>query len=179
MSYSKIEYITKISIFSAISFLLMKFLEIPFSFLWSELKYDFADVPALILGFAISPIAGISVVIIRNLLYLITSFNLIGVIANTIVGISYVGISSTIYLKDKKLKTAILGMLFATVITTLIMIPVNLLLVRIFTNGKIPNLEYLVYIIIPIFNLIKCTLNTIITYFLYKRISKFVKLTYY
>ncbi len=172
MKKIKINVITKISIFSAISFILMKFFEFPIPFLWPELKYDMSEVPAAIIGFSISPLAGISVILIKNTLHLITSFNFIGIIANTAVGIIFVGVSSMLYARDRRLKTAITGMLFATVLMSLIMMPVNLLLVKLFTGGNMANLELLVFYSIPTFNLFKGILNTAITCVLYKRVSK-------
>ncbi|OQA78915.1 MAG: Riboflavin transporter RibU [bacterium ADurb.Bin243] len=168
----KIDVLVKISIFSAISFVLMRFFEIPIPFLWPELKYDMSEVPAAIIGFSISPAAGVSVILIKNALHLITSFNLIGIIANTLVGVIFVGISASLYARDKKLKTAVSGMLFATVVMALVMMPVNFFLVRLFTGGQMPNMERLVFYSIPTFNLFKGALNAIITCILYKRVSK-------
>lgn len=168
----KIDVMAKISVFAAISFVLMRFFEFPIPFLWPELKYDMSEVPAAIIGFSISPLAGVSVILLKNALHLMTSFNFIGVIANTIVGVIFVGVSSVLYGRDRKLKTAVSGMLFATVLMALVMMPVNLLLVKLFTGGKMPNVEKLVFYSIPTFNLFKGALNTAITCVLYKRVSK-------
>jgi riboflavin transporter FmnP len=168
----KIDVITKISVFAAISFVLMRFFEFPLPFLWPELKYDMSEVPAAIIGFSISPAAGVGVILIKNALHLITGFNLIGITANTIVGVIFVGVSSLLYSRDRQLKTAVTGMLLATVLMALVMMPVNLILVKLFTGGNMPNMEKLVFVSIPVFNLFKGTLNTAITCVLYKRVSK-------
>lgn len=172
MKSIKVDVIAKTSVFAAISFVLMRFFEFPLPFLWPELKYDMSEVPAAIIGFSISPAAGVSVILIKNALHLMTSFNVIGVTANTIVGVIFVGVSSALYARDRRLQTAVTGMLFATVLMALVMMPVNLLLVKLFTGGNMPNMEKLVFFSIPTFNLFKGALNTAITCFLYKRVSK-------
>jgi len=169
---SRINIITKISVFSAISFILMRFFEFPVPFFWPELKYDISDVPAAIIGFSISPLAGISVILIKNALHLITGFNFIGVTANTFVGVIFVGTSSLLYSRDRRLKTAIKGMLFGSLLAAVVMMPVNLMLVKLFTGGEMQNIERMVFFSMPTFNLAKGFLNTAITYFLYKRVSR-------
>ncbi|MFP3489854.1 ECF transporter S component, partial [Staphylococcus sp. SIMBA_130] len=50
--------------------LLLFFLNFPLPFLPSYLKIDFSDVPALMASLIFSPLAGIIVVAVKNLLYL-------------------------------------------------------------------------------------------------------------
>ena len=171
MESNKIGVMTKISIFAGIAFVLMRFFEFPFPILWPDfLKFDFSEVPALIIGFAISPIAGCLVVLIKNALFLLTSFNFIGVAANLIAGLAFVFTSSFIYSRSKTLKKAVTAIIYGILAMTIIMIPVNMALVRVWGIPE-PAANKLVWIVIPSFNIVKGILEGVLTYFSYKKIS--------
>lgn len=83
--------LVKIGILSALSFAVMRFLEIPLPLFPGFLKIDFGDVPAVLGALTIHPLAGVMIVIIKNLLGLASSTTGgIGEIANALVGISFV-----------------------------------------------------------------------------------------
>lgn len=85
---------------SAISYIIM-FIEFPIPIFPAFLKLDLSDIPALIGGFAISPIAGVLIQLIKNLLHLITKTSTggVGELGNFIVGAAYVFTASHIYKK--------------------------------------------------------------------------------
>ena len=57
---------------SAIAFVLM-YLEIPIPIMPSFIKFDFSDLPALIGAFALGPVWGVVIELIKNLLHLAVS----------------------------------------------------------------------------------------------------------
>ena len=77
-------------VMAAISAILMQFqLSIPI--LPNFLKLDVSDFPALLTSFAISPIAGVAVCLLKNVLHLFfTSTGGVGELANFLMGASYV-----------------------------------------------------------------------------------------
>lgn len=169
---TRLSKIIKASLFGAISFLLMRFLEFPIPFLgFDDLKYDMSEVPALIIGFSISPLAGVATVVIKNTLYFLTTMNLIGVAANTVAGITYVGISTKIYSGKKTFRMAVTGMIAGTAAMAAVMVPVNLALVPLFIGKSDPAITKTVLTVMPIFNLFKGCANMLITCILYKKIS--------
>lgn len=105
MKSSKLNKLVKISVLGTIGFLLM-FIEIPIPIFPEFLKIDISDIPALVGGFALGPVAGILIEFMKNILHGIFkgSTVFVGEIANFLVGSVLVGISAYIYKRDKTKK---------------------------------------------------------------------------
>ena len=75
-----------ITLMAVISFIIM-FLEMPLPIFPEFLKVDLSDLPALITGLALGPVAGILVELLKNVLHLLrTSTGGVGELANFLVG---------------------------------------------------------------------------------------------
>lgn len=108
--------------------LILFFLNFPLPFLPPYLKIDFSDVPALMAGLIFSPIAGVVVVLIKNLLYLIVTgaADPIGVAANFLAGVMFVLPVSVIYHKfHKGVKSIVSGLITGTFIMAIGMTVLN------------------------------------------------------
>lgn len=174
-------YIGKIAILSALSFVVMIF-EFPIPVFPLFLKIDLSEVPALISAFALGPISGIIIELIKNVLHITFSATAgIGELANFIVGAAFVGTAGAIYQRKKTKTTAFISMAAGTaamVITAAlanyyILIP----LYRAFLkfpdprNTLITDVRTLVmYGIIP-FNIIKGVTVSFTVAALYKKVS--------
>lgn len=78
--------LTVTAVMAAVSFILM-LLEFSTPFAPSFLKFDFSDLPALITAFALGPIWGAAVELIKNLLHMpFSGTACVGELANFIVG---------------------------------------------------------------------------------------------
>ena len=105
--------ITKIGVLTALAVALM-FLEIPHfftPFFW--LKFDFADVPALIGGFAMGPLAGAVIVVLKIVITFFIKGTMtfgVGELANLVLSLSLVLPAALIYKYKKSLKRAIIGL---------------------------------------------------------------------
>ena len=182
----------KIGILAAIGFVLM-FIDVPITFLApSFMKLDASDVPALIGGFAMGPIQGIIVQLIKNILNLsMSSTGGVGEISNFIVGSTIVGVSSLIYKNKKTFKGAMIGLflgvvsmaIVATMSNYFFIFPLYSKIMPIETiinmgaaiTGKIVDLKsMMLYAVLP-FNLFKGSVNAILTLLLYKRIAPILK----
>ncbi|MGN8645252.1 ECF transporter S component [Gracilibacillus sp. HCP3S3_G5_1] len=110
-----------ISIMGTISVLLI-FLNfpLPFPFIPAYLRIDISDIPALIAGIIFSPIAGVAVVAIKNVLYvLVTAISdPIGAVANFFAGMFYVLPVSFMYMKYRTMKSVLIGLGFGTLLMT-------------------------------------------------------------
>ncbi|MFD2656015.1 ECF transporter S component [Gracilibacillus thailandensis] len=108
-----------ISIMGTISVLLM-FLNfpLPFPFIPAYLRIDVSDIPALIAGIIFSPVAGVVVVAIKNILYvLVTAISdPIGALANFFAGIFYVVPVSFMYMKYRSMKSVLIGLGIGTLL---------------------------------------------------------------
>lgn len=109
-----------LSLLGTISLLLF-FLNFPLPFLPAYLKIDFSEVPALIAALVFSPLAGVLVEAIKNMLYLVVSGagDPIGVTANFLAGVLFIVPVSILYHKYKGVKSIISGLVAGTIIMTI------------------------------------------------------------
>ena len=169
----ELKVLIKIAVLSAIAFLFYFILEFPLLPGAPFLKFDFSDIPAVIGGLALGPIAGIIIQFIKNILHLFLKANEgspIGEVANFIVGISYIIPVSLLYLKKKNIKSLILGMAFGIISMVIVAVVFNYL---VFIPIYAPALleagawQYLLTFIIP-FNALKACIISVIAVLLYK-----------
>lgn len=189
MEHSKTRVIVTIGVLSAIAFLLM-YLEFQVPLFPGFLKFDFSDIPPLLASFALGPIYGIFVEIVKNIIHLpISQTGGIGEIANFIVGSIFVYIVGIIYIKNKTKKSAIYAMIIGTIVMAFagsilnyyVFLPLyqkimgwplnSIIGMGKAVNGHIVNLKTLVsYGIFP-FNILKGLVISFVTYLVYKKLS--------
>ena len=121
----KIYMIAVIAVMSALSAVLM-YLQIPIPFVPSFLKFDFSELPALMTAFSISPLAGVAVSFLKNVLHLFATTTMgVGELSNFLMSAVYVFFAGLTYQKIKSRKGALLGAVIGTVASMLISFPVN------------------------------------------------------
>lgn len=114
----RIHWITKTGILSAIAIALM-YLEFPVPIFPVFLKFDFADIPAMLGTFSMGPLTGILIQLIRNIAHLpATHTMMVGELANFIMGSCFVGIAGLIYRYKKTRGGAILALIGGTIALT-------------------------------------------------------------
>jgi riboflavin transporter FmnP len=185
------KYLTKTSVLLVFAFLIMM-VEFPLWFAPPFLKLDFSDVPALIGAFAMGPVTGVVIELIKNILHLTikgTTTVGVGELANFIVGSVFVFTAASIYHYHKSLKTAIIGMISATIVMTAMAAVANYFFLLPFfaalygvpldlfvqmgaqVNSFVYDLKTLVVFAISPLNFVKGVLISVVTTPLYKRIS--------
>jgi riboflavin transporter len=118
MRSSKLTKTITIALMGAISMVLM-LLNFPLPLLPAYLKIDFSEVPVLLAALLFSPMAGVAVEAIKNLLYLIFTGagDPVGVVANFLAGMMFVLPVAYFYHKFKPSKrTLVSGLATGTVI---------------------------------------------------------------
>lgn len=183
--------ISMIAMLSAISFVLA-FFEFPVPLSPSFARMDLSDLPALIGAFAFSPIAGLMIELVKNILQLMTSSTGgIGELANFIMGDSFAFVAGLIYRYRKTKKTAYLSCMVASVVMGVMAAIVNYFILlpmfelfmpleqMIASFGKfIPfidtKLDVVLYNALP-FNLLKGLAISVVTMLLYKRLTPVLK----
>jgi len=185
---SKTHFIAKTAILSVLAYVVY-LIEIPVFFAPVFLKIDASDLFALLGAFAMGPLAGVAIELIKNLLHMITvgSSGGIGELANFIVGIAWILPAAIIYRRNKTKRSAIVGMIVgilvmagvAAIFNYYVLIPFYTRFMPIeaiigmgaAVNDSIVDLKSLIiYAIIP-FNLFKGTIITILTALVYKKLS--------
>jgi riboflavin transporter FmnP len=114
---SKLLKLIILSLMGTISLVLF-FFNFPLPFLPPYLKIDFSDVPAMMAALIFSPMAGVVVIGIKNILYWLVSGagDPIGVLANFVAGLLFVIPVSILYHRFKGVKSIISGLVTGTVV---------------------------------------------------------------
>lgn len=190
-----VRYATRIAILSAMSIVLMIF-EFPLPFVPSFYKIDLSEVPVLVGGFAMGPVAGLIIEFIKiigNLCITGTTTSFVGELGNFLIGISYVVPAALIYKYHKTFKGAIVANLVGILslaimgglVNALILLPAYsyfmglemsvLINMGSKVNPLINNLTtFILFGVVP-FNLIKGFVVSLIVIVIYKRISFLLK----
>jgi riboflavin transporter FmnP len=190
----KIKKMTLIAILSALSVGLYFFPKISISvflpFMPAFLELHFSNLPIYIGGFLLGPISGSIIVVIRFISKLPASGTMgIGELLDFMVGLSTVLISSILYARHKSKHTAKVSLAWIVVVWTVVAVISNWLFIlplyielfgfnTIFSMlSVIPGITtsnymlfYLLIAIVP-FNIILSSIVSMITYFVYKRVS--------
>ena len=185
---------TMTAMLSAIAFVLM-FFEFSVPFMPDFIKMDLSELPALIGTFAMGPLSGVLICLIKNLLHLLMSTTGgVGELSNFILGAAFVLPAGLIYKKRRSKKSAVLGALTGALLMALISIASNYFIVYPVYYNFLPKetilnayqkifpgvkniLDSLIVFNAP-FTFIKGVFSVLITLVIYKPISPFLKGNY-
>lgn len=194
--HRNVHKLVQVAMLSAVATVLM-LVEFPLPFIApSFYEIDLSEVPVLIAGFAMGPVAGIVTEFLKVLLHVLikgTSTAFVGDIANFIIGCAFVVPASLIYKHHKSKNSALIGMISGTVIMAVVGVLMNAY-VLLPAYGKAFNMPIETFIemgaaihlavnsvmlfcilLVAPFNLIKGAVDTLITMLLYKKISILLK----
>lgn len=196
MKNNKVQWMIKVAMLSALSMILMLF-EFPLPFIAPPFyELDFSEVPVLLGGFALGPLAGVMIECIKILLNFFINGSItygVGEIANLAVGIVFVLPACLLYKKYRTKKSAIFGMIIGgatmvvigSLLNAFVLIPAyaKFLKMPIDTFVKmgagiypaINSLWKLVLLCTVPFNILKAVLISVITVLIYKPLSPVLK----
>ena len=185
--------VATIGIFTAFSIVLyfIKF-NLPFLFP-SFLEINFSLLPIIIMGFMLGPVEGITLVLLRAIIKIpFTSTFCVGELADVLIGIPVILVTSLIYLKKHAKKGSLLSLvigmfmwIFAAVLTNIfINVP---FFIQLYCDGNVSSFigilsiipgvneqnylfKYVCYAVIP-FNLLLSFIVSSVTFLVYKKIS--------
>lgn len=184
--------IAVIGILTAISFILYAFVKFPLPIFPSFLDIQISDLPALLGGFALGPVAGSMIIIVKCCLkMLMTTTACVGELGDIIIGLSFVIPASLMYHANKCKRNAIAGLLVGSLTAVIMSLFSNwLILIPFYVNaygmdaiiGMVSSLYegvtadtfmnyYLPLAVIP-FNILRCSICAVLTYLTYKPLSK-------
>lgn len=176
--------------FSALGAVLMLF-EIPLPFIApSFYGLDLAEVPVLVGTFALGPVAGAVMEVVKILIKLVlkpTSTGFVGEFANLAIGCALVVPAGIIYQINRTKKGALYGMAAGTVIMSMAGVAINALVMLPFYSNFMPleniiaagaainpfvsNIWTFAIICVGPFNVVKGVVVSLITWLVYKRVS--------
>ena len=175
LTQKKTVKLAKMAMLVAISLLLVN-IHFPIFPPIAFMEYDPADIPILIGTFAFGPAAGILITVVTALLQGFTvsaASGLYGILMHIIATGTYVLVAGFIYKFHKGKKSAVIALIAGTLAMTAIMVPANLTITPDFMGVPVDAVTALLPFIIA-FNLIKAGVNGLITFLVYKRVSKFL-----
>ncbi|MBE6606363.1 MAG: ECF transporter S component [Ruminococcaceae bacterium] len=186
-----LKYIIKIAALAAISAIIMLF-EFPLWFAPGFYKLDLSEAVILMGSFALGPVAGVLIELLKNLLNIIlngTTTAYVGEFANFVTGCAFVLPAAFIYKYKKNIKAAISGMIASTfslaiiggLLNYYVMIPAFSSLYKLpidaiidmakALNPWVVDLKTMIVFAVAPFNLVKGVLCSILAMLIYKRIS--------
>ncbi len=158
-------------------------------------KLDFSEIPVLLCGYYLGPSSAVAcegVKIVLKLLLKGTSTAFVGDFANFAVGCSFVIPATIVYHLHKTRKTAVIGMavgtgsmaIFGSAFNAFYLLPKFAQLYKLpldkivamghAVNASVNSVESLVLLCVVPLNLLKGTVVSLITFFVYKRIETFL-----
>lgn len=190
---STTRYIAVTGVLSACAFVL-QLVEVPVPFIMPTfIKFDFSDLPALIGSFAMGPLCGVIIELIKNILHaaLATGSFGVGELSNFILGAVFVGVAGLIYQFRKTKNGALLASLVGALVMALISIPSNIFVVYPVYYQFMPketilaayqaiipamkSVEQSIIVFNAPFTFVKGMINVLITFLIYKKISPILK----
>lgn len=192
----KTRTIVEVGMLGAIATVLMLF-EFPLPFIAPPFyELDFSEVPVLVGAFALGPMAGAMIELIKILINLLingTQTAFVGEIGNYILGCSFIVPAALIYKKKKTKKRAVIAMVIGTTCMTVfgcflnayVLLPTyaaafgmpidSIIELGNTINGNITNVMSFVTLAVAPFNIIKGVIVSVITLLIYKHISPILK----
>ena len=193
---NKTRKLVEIGMLGAIATVLMLF-EFPIPFIAPPFyELDFSEVPVLVGAFALGPMAGATIELIKILINLLingTATAFVGEIGNYILGCSFVIPAALIYKKKKSKKVAMISMIAGTITMTVFGcflnayvllptyaaafgMPIDAIVgMGSAINGNITNVMTFVILAVAPFNILKGIVVSTITLLIYKHISPILK----
>ena len=171
--------LAKMGMLVAISVVLVYFIHFPIFPAVAFLEYDPADIPILIGTFAFGPVAGVLLTIVTSVVQGVTvsaASGAYGIIMHIIATSVLVIVAGVIYKFNKTRKGAVIALICGTAAMAVVMIGANLIITPLFMGVPRSMVWDLMPFIVG-FNAIKAVINSIVTFFLYKRISGFLHRT--
>lgn len=193
---NKTRTLVEIGMLGAIATVLMLF-EFPIPFIAPPFyEMDLSEVPVLVGAFALGPLAGATIELIKILINLLingTATAFVGEIGNYLIGCAFIIPASIIYKRHKSKRNALAGMIIGTITMTVfgcflnayVLLPTyaaafgmpidTIIGMGSSINANITNVMTFVVIAVAPFNIIKGIVVSLITMLIYKHISPILK----
>lgn len=190
------KYIAKVGVFAALAYVLYLVPKFPLPvFFPSWLEFNFSDIPALIGTFALGPLGGTLIVLVKILLKLpFSQTGCSGEFSDLLCGLALVIPAGLIYKRHRSFRGALIAMAIGTLCTTVVSVFGNrFIAVPWFVNAYFggdfsgivkmlsplfPNVteesfyRYYLFLSVVPFNLLRCLVVCIVTALTYKHISR-------
>ena len=190
-SFHNVRFLTITAILTAIA-VILQYLEFPVPFfIPSFVKFDFSDLPAILAAFLVSPVSGIAVCLLKNLVHFSVSSSVgVGEICNFLLGVVMVIPAWLIYKTKPSKINALIAMIAGSVIAAVASIFINYYITYPFyesfyglpmdaiigmyreLNSGVGSLwDALIWFNMP-FTFVKFMIDSMIVFFIYKPLAR-------
>ncbi len=180
-----------IAMLAAVSFVLMLF-DFSVPFMPGFIKMDLSELPALVGAFALGPVSGVAVCLVKNLLHLfVTSTGGVGELSNFMLGAVFTGVAGWMYQRSKTRRGAFIGALAGAVCMAVVSVFSNYYIVYPVYTAFMPmegiiaayqaiysgidNLWKALILFNMPFTFVKGMLVTAVTFLIYKKIAPILR----
>ena len=180
-----------IAMLAAVSFVLMLF-DFSVPFMPGFIKMDLSELPALVGAFALGPVSGVAVCLVKNLLHLfVTSTGGVGELSNFMLGAVFTGVAGWMYQRSKTRRGAFVGALGGAVCRAVVSVFSNYYIVYPVYTAFMPmegiiaayqaiysgidNLWKALILFNMPFTFVKGMLVTAVTFLIYKKIAPILR----
>ncbi len=176
MKNEKLKKLVIMAMLVALSVVLIAFIHVPIIPVVSFLEYDPADIPILIGAMAYGPVAGLALTVIASVIQgiFISTTGPWGILMHIIATGTLVLVSSVIYKVRHTKSGAAIGLLCGTVAMGLVMMPANHFITPVWMGAPREVVDSLLLAGILPFNLLKAGINSVITFLVYKVVSRYI-----
>ena len=176
-SKERTRMLVSMAMLSAISIVLAYIIHIPLIPGVPYLEYDPADVTILIGTFAYGPLAGFIITVVVSIIQGMTVSAIggpIGILMHILATGGFALLAGVLYKRDKSKKGAMIALICGSIFMVILMVICNIIFTPLYTGlSQSEVINMLVPIIIP-FNVLKAGINSVITFVVYKRVSKYL-----
>ena len=194
MKNRKANWIVKVAMLGAVATVLMLF-EFPIPFIAPNFyELDFSEVPVLVGGFAMGPLAGVAIEAVKILLNFLINGTItggVGEFSNFVLGAIFVFPAAIIYQRVKTRKGAVIGLATGGILMVILGVFTNAFIMLPLYSKMMPLetilgmaaaiwpavdsvFDFVLLCVVP-FNIVKAILVSVITVALYKRLSPLLK----
>ncbi len=163
---------------AAISILLVAIVRFPLFPAAPFLEYDPADIPIFIATFLYGPLTGFALTVVVSLIQGFTvsaASSIIGITMHIFATGSFALVAGSIYKRQKGIRSAIVALVAGILTMSLSMLAWNAIFTPIFMGVSFDYVKPLLLPVILPFNLIKGTVNSLVTLVVYKAVSRRVE----
>lgn len=172
---SKTRFLVQIAVLAAMSVLLVYFIHFPIFPAAPFLEYDPADIPIFSGTFLFGPLGGLIITAVACILQGLTvssSSGIIGIMMHFFATGSFVVVAGLIYGRMHTRKGAVIALVCGVLTMTVVMVLWNVIMTPIFMGTpREAVMAMIIPVIIP-FNLIKGSVNGLVTFVVYKSVSR-------
>lgn len=187
-SVKRVRAVAVAGILSALAFVLMLF-DFPIPMIMPTfIKFDFSDFPALLGAFALGPVYGILIELVKNLLHGLFSASFgVGELSNFLLGAVFAAVAGLIYQRNRTKQGAVLGAVVGALAMAVFSVPSNYLVVYPVYYNFMPEETILaayqaifpgvksIFQSLLVFNMpftfVKGLIDVLVTFLLYKHVS--------